>query len=337
MLKKKRIEYIDIAKGIGIIFVISGHLLNKNSAPYAFIYSFHMPLFFVLSGLLMTDNTCGDFKHIIESQCKLLREYLAYSGLYCIFDYLVRIILLNEMDTHQLIWNVYKTITLFGINVLWFIPSLCIAKILAQFLLKKFSFFKSEIIALLLFFAVSIIGKCFTMEIASRSVVWLLLYFPIVAFVRPIGMICFLYFGYILKARINRFTCKCMIAKVTTVVMLLLITLLCVSRNGAVDTHYIDFANPLLTMLTGISGSLMIIFLSQILEETKTIKCVLRAFGKNSLLIMVIHQYLLKERGCKLILESIGLCSIYLEIALTCVVSLFVAEIINRMKEIIRR
>ena len=54
MEKKKREEFIDIAKGIAILCVIIGHTW-KNAYPadkrlMVFIYSFHMPLFFILSG-----------------------------------------------------------------------------------------------------------------------------------------------------------------------------------------------------------------------------------------------------------------------------------------------
>ena len=44
MNKEKRIEWIDIAKGIGILLVVLGHI-TKNEVLYEIIYSFHMPLF----------------------------------------------------------------------------------------------------------------------------------------------------------------------------------------------------------------------------------------------------------------------------------------------------
>ncbi len=54
-----RLPMLDIARGIGILLVIYGHFLQsffQESAPlifqqYQFIYSFHMPLFFILSGV----------------------------------------------------------------------------------------------------------------------------------------------------------------------------------------------------------------------------------------------------------------------------------------------
>lgn len=54
----KRLEYIDIAKGLCILLVVMGHILQFNSIGHAsqtvfnFIYSFHMPVFMLLSGFV---------------------------------------------------------------------------------------------------------------------------------------------------------------------------------------------------------------------------------------------------------------------------------------------
>ena len=54
MSNSKRINYIDIAKGLAIICVIIGHTFAKydklDRLVITFIYSFHVPLFFILSG-----------------------------------------------------------------------------------------------------------------------------------------------------------------------------------------------------------------------------------------------------------------------------------------------
>lgn len=59
MLEKKvRIAWIDNVKGIAILLVVLGHVIQFMYCPSNFdqnpvfrvIYSFHMPLFFILSG-----------------------------------------------------------------------------------------------------------------------------------------------------------------------------------------------------------------------------------------------------------------------------------------------
>lgn len=46
-----RLAWVDILKGIGIIFVVLGHVYN-NKVIFNWLYSFHMPLFFFISGWL---------------------------------------------------------------------------------------------------------------------------------------------------------------------------------------------------------------------------------------------------------------------------------------------
>lgn len=63
----KRLDYIDIAKGIGIVLVVLGHTIvpqMRESSPlakalYNSIYSFHMPMFFVLSGIVFWGKVEG--------------------------------------------------------------------------------------------------------------------------------------------------------------------------------------------------------------------------------------------------------------------------------------
>ena len=75
--KHKRIDWIDLAKFIGIILVIIGHSKFTGHISHlcrSAIFSFHMPLFFILSAAtfrLSADNnqfitkTERAFKHLI--------------------------------------------------------------------------------------------------------------------------------------------------------------------------------------------------------------------------------------------------------------------------------
>lgn len=56
MKKGGRIETIDIAKGLGILFVVWSHAKGPFT-PY--MYQFHMPLFFLISGFLFNSRNSG--------------------------------------------------------------------------------------------------------------------------------------------------------------------------------------------------------------------------------------------------------------------------------------
>ena len=59
MMQKKRIDWIDTCKGIAIMLVILGHCITRMGSTgiegiiNLLIYSFHMPLFFFISGMNM--------------------------------------------------------------------------------------------------------------------------------------------------------------------------------------------------------------------------------------------------------------------------------------------
>lgn len=56
---KKRIEWIDAAKWLGMFFIYLGHFGNDAGLVYPWVFSFHVPLFFFLSGCLENYNKRG--------------------------------------------------------------------------------------------------------------------------------------------------------------------------------------------------------------------------------------------------------------------------------------
>ena len=54
----KVIEYMNVAKAIGIILIVVGHSFAEESTSSirSFVYLFHVPLFFILSGYFFDDK-----------------------------------------------------------------------------------------------------------------------------------------------------------------------------------------------------------------------------------------------------------------------------------------
>ena len=88
MSDSKRIEWIDVAKGVGIVLVSFGHLRNGDGesvwlpaldAPIDAIYLFHMPLFFLPWGGSRSVGR-GEFKAFLVRKAKtLLVPYYVFS------------------------------------------------------------------------------------------------------------------------------------------------------------------------------------------------------------------------------------------------------------------
>ncbi|MBQ9232116.1 MAG: acyltransferase family protein [Prevotella sp.] len=74
---ENRIEWIDMTKGLGMILVIAGHTFALGySAP---IYSFHMPLFFFLSGLVYNEAKYNSFGKLTKAKAlQLMKPWLVF-------------------------------------------------------------------------------------------------------------------------------------------------------------------------------------------------------------------------------------------------------------------
>ena len=51
-----RLSWIDVLKGIGIILVVLGHIY-LDDVVYNWLYSFHMPLFFIAAGMVYKEKS----------------------------------------------------------------------------------------------------------------------------------------------------------------------------------------------------------------------------------------------------------------------------------------
>ena len=66
--------WIDVLRALGIILVVLGHV-SKEPNTVIFIYAFHMPLFFLLSGFLFNRHRYDLRTFIIRRSQKLLLPY----------------------------------------------------------------------------------------------------------------------------------------------------------------------------------------------------------------------------------------------------------------------
>jgi len=85
-------EWMLIAKGIGIILVVVGHFYPETSPTYwseirKIIYSFHMPLFFILSGYLYSHGKYS-YSNLIKTKAKrLLYPFASIAGAFFLIKY----------------------------------------------------------------------------------------------------------------------------------------------------------------------------------------------------------------------------------------------------------
>lgn len=125
---KNRIAWIDIAKAIGIGFVVLGH----TGVPVqlrSWIYSFHMPLFFVIAGLWFKDYPIS---HKIKKAAKgYLIPYIGYSLLFLIIDLVMKV---EGPPIENTLKNILTGKGSF--MILWFLWAVFMIEVLYQILYK---------------------------------------------------------------------------------------------------------------------------------------------------------------------------------------------------------
>lgn len=156
---KKRIHWIDICRGIAIILVVIGHVVTSfhSAGEYedAFffnylakaIYTFHMPLFFAVSGYLHSLKTSDD-----SIPVQIRKRLIAYGIPYLIFSAVAFLLKFAARDVvnHQLsIYDLFG-ILLYPISSMWFLYALLVISIAHIFFQKieKYSFGKVYVLTI---------------------------------------------------------------------------------------------------------------------------------------------------------------------------------------------
>jgi fucose 4-O-acetylase-like acetyltransferase len=134
-----RLDWVDVARGIGIIAVVIAHVWTRGGVRDA-MYSFHMPLFFLLSGMLSRPHPIGPFsQRQIGSQ---MRPYAVFLTLLILIDQIVEPLKGGRPIFHQ--WPDDIVPILLGgfwlrgpYTIFWFVPCLMIARILFNAVLLR--------------------------------------------------------------------------------------------------------------------------------------------------------------------------------------------------------
>lgn len=119
-----RIKEVDIAKGVGILLVVIGHLIDQfdveGQIVYRFIYLFHMPLFFFLSGMFFREEE--KFSVFFIKKFKRLFVPFALANLFFFAVEMTRAYILGDRYDGSLGW-VSLPYSVFGLGT---VPSMLV-------------------------------------------------------------------------------------------------------------------------------------------------------------------------------------------------------------------
>lgn len=282
-----RIDWVDFAKGIAIILVIFGHSVTVPIIR-AVIFSFHMPLFFILSAF--TTALSSDNAQLLNKTEKSFKRLIVPA----LIIYLIRILIYVVHRFNSINWKLFvveKINTLVyasGVDVplaggvvsafgmMWFLIVLFTGRTLFDYIHLKLS----EIDFVLSVFISSILG------VILGRIQWLPFSFDITLSIMPF-FICGFYLRKMYDKMTHLFVWHFFFVS-------FLIWAISFYISFFIFGNYLELAvrrYPLFPVcfITAISGTFFISSASQFLCKCKIVSTVMIYFGKNSLWLFFIH------------------------------------------------
>lgn len=259
--KSERIPWIDLAKGITIVLMVLGHS-NLPKIIHYWIFSFHMPLFFILSGMTTNWNKLDSLGFLCIKLKKLGLPFFIYST--------ICLMVIQILNLSSLSWS-----NGWGEFALWFVPVLFVALIIVKLINLN-----NAKIKLLIFFILPIISVTF--KLLSINLPWNMSVAPYGAF--------FIMLGDYLKGKLSYL-------KFSYLYWWSLITLI-FSLTISIFWH-LDMAHnqcvPIIPLTIGaISGSLFIFSVSKIIDFSYSkFSNLFQSIGRETFVILAFSQIII--------------------------------------------
>lgn len=293
--KPTRIDYLDMAKGIGILFVVIFHTLGsvmntdpKPFIPYVmqYVVTIALPVFFISSGMLVyiKRDKLIDFKTFMARKARgLMLPYLSFSIIVLVQMITNNIIGKNVSSVEEIRNAVIAFVTLRGFSVLWFLPALFIAELMFYWCqkLKPIAMHISLAVAAVLILTFS---DVFSKPLWDKSVPLYVVGCILMTFGRGVMALVFIWVGYVLMSILEKLNLNKMISLLIGIV-LLAINFPLGRKAGGINVNYMIFKHSYLFFIAAIVGSAGAILFCKGLPEFKP----LSFCGKQSLIIMATH------------------------------------------------
>lgn len=271
MKNSTRIEWIDILKGIGIFYVTFAHL-SPNIYLEKHIYSFHMFLFFFISGYLYKKP--DDLKnYIIKKSSTLLLPFVFWDILSTAIEIII------HGNTYE---NISKMLMING-TICWNAP----IWFLLTLLLVEISF--------------APINNIDNRYIKIGSILFSLVAAFILhdkKIILKLGIVPIAFFFYSIGSETKRFNLFEYFKKTNNIFMFSTLAIVNIifstfinARISVINCYYGNF---IYCIISGLTGIYMYYFISNWIINKKNINRIFSCLGKNSLIIMCIQYYIFR-------------------------------------------
>lgn len=284
-MKKARLSYLDAARGLAILLVVLGHIWETDRPLPVLIYSFHIPLFFIISGILTayTGQEQRSAGQLVLSRLRgLIVPYVFFEAVFA-FIFEIR----NHLDLGSQCAHIRDALFLSPQNVpLWFLPTLFLAELFLLLLVRTLPDRRlAAAVCLILYLLPFVPG---TGQILPDAALRCL---------SSVGFLAVGYFGADLFLKKNPPLYLLLPAAAAGFLLAL--------QNGKTGIYKLTFHNPVFFTVCALTGSCCTIFLLKKItpEETADISTgvrkrrysfLLELIGQNSLTILGLHIIVLR-------------------------------------------
>jgi fucose 4-O-acetylase-like acetyltransferase len=264
---KQRNQTIDLAKGIAIVLMVIGHCYCSENAVLVTIYAFHMPAFFILSGLVYAKKWKSRIEFNLGLLCRrMLVPYLFFDALFSLF-----IIILAQSGNifPQFINSLLRqVISLKGVTATWFLPCqlllLCIFVLIEKYIPHK--------LRIIIYFILFVLGVCL---LEADILV------PIRRSLIGAGFFALGFHGSFIFDKKAHY-----ISILAAGILFLLLS----GKNGMVTLVGLHFSNPVLYAVNGFLGTYVLYQICLRIPENPFQKS-MTFFGKNTIVILCTHTF----------------------------------------------
>ena len=278
MEAKSRLEFVDIAKGIGIMIVCFGHS-GAEDVVISWIGGFIVPLFFILSGYMYKDKGIPVGKDLYNKGKKLLKPYLFFS--------VVLLLIYKRFAWNDIVGVFYSRYCLYTYHApdniffmkatnspMWFLTAMFATFPLFYIIMKNEKYIKWIVLSYLL-------------------ITWGCTFLPIllpwsldVAFIMAI----FMYIGVLFRRQEN------LLNKPSYIYWLIIAAFLILCKvNGEPNPSVRELGHSLLLyMITGVLGSISMMWICKHLEG-KPFSGLLADIGRHTLVIFCLQIFIFHQ------------------------------------------
>lgn len=134
-----RLSYLDRSKGFAILLMVFAHTMPGETVS-TWIFAFHMPLFFIVPGVLFAWKY-REGASLPRLQDAMKRRIFQLGVPYCVFSLLLVVFygILQYLsgEESQIKMNLFRIVTMQGIDSLWFLPCYFVAEMTMRATLCK--------------------------------------------------------------------------------------------------------------------------------------------------------------------------------------------------------